>query len=289
VPAPGVLANDTDPDGLPMTASLVSGPAHGSLTLNADGSFSYTPQTGFTGVDGFAYTATDGELSTGNVPVSIGVTGAPMSVGSARLLPGGTPVLIEDAVVTATGFESGSVFVESPDRSAGIKLITSQSLTLGQKTEFAGVVGRMDGEYQISNVSFRSITAGSVIAPVWMSTRGIGNDRTESLNYAGINTTGMLVRVAGRLTSVVKAQNVGYLDDGAGYQDGIGPSLGMLIHFPAGVTRSVNSNVIITGISRVEKHTPTHPSIVNGATYPAGTVIYVPSVWPRDSNDVGPR
>ena len=37
----GVLANDTDPDGDTLSAVLVSGPAHGTLSLNANGSFTY--------------------------------------------------------------------------------------------------------------------------------------------------------------------------------------------------------------------------------------------------------
>ena len=44
VDAPGVLANDTDTEGDALAASVVdSGPSSGSLTLNADGSFTYTP------------------------------------------------------------------------------------------------------------------------------------------------------------------------------------------------------------------------------------------------------
>jgi Ca2+-binding RTX toxin-like protein len=42
VTAPGVLGNDADPEGEPLTAVLVTGPSHGSLMLNANGSFSYT-------------------------------------------------------------------------------------------------------------------------------------------------------------------------------------------------------------------------------------------------------
>lgn len=60
VPAPGVLANDTD-DG-PLTAALVSGPAHGTLALEADGSFTYTPDAAYAGADSFQYSASDGSL-----------------------------------------------------------------------------------------------------------------------------------------------------------------------------------------------------------------------------------
>ena len=59
--AAGVLANDWDPDDDPLTAVLYADVQDGSLTLNADGSFSYTPDAGFTGADSFFYRAYDGE------------------------------------------------------------------------------------------------------------------------------------------------------------------------------------------------------------------------------------
>jgi VCBS repeat-containing protein len=62
VPAPGVLGNDTDVDST-VTASVVTGPLHGTLTLNSNGSFVYTPAADFYGTDSFVYKASDGELS----------------------------------------------------------------------------------------------------------------------------------------------------------------------------------------------------------------------------------
>ena len=59
-PPPGVLANDTDVDGDALTASLVTQPAHGTLSLNADGSFTYTPDANYNGADTFTYAANDG-------------------------------------------------------------------------------------------------------------------------------------------------------------------------------------------------------------------------------------
>ena len=64
IPAPsGVLANDVDPDGDPLSVQMSRLPAQGTLTLNgADGSFTYVPQPGFVGVDSFSYKAFDGAL-----------------------------------------------------------------------------------------------------------------------------------------------------------------------------------------------------------------------------------
>ena len=48
-----LLDNDSDPEGTELTANTtpVSGPSHGEITINADGNFTYTPDTGFTGLD----------------------------------------------------------------------------------------------------------------------------------------------------------------------------------------------------------------------------------------------
>jgi hypothetical protein len=79
VAAPGVLGNDSDVDGDPLTAIHVagSGPAHGSLTLNPDGSFRYTPTTGYSGPDQFRYIASDGTADSAQATVSLTVVAAP--------------------------------------------------------------------------------------------------------------------------------------------------------------------------------------------------------------------
>ena len=69
----GVLANDSDPDGDPLTAILETDVTNGLLDLEEDGSFTYTPNDDFTGDDTFTYRASDGELQSAPATVTITV------------------------------------------------------------------------------------------------------------------------------------------------------------------------------------------------------------------------
>jgi large repetitive protein len=75
----GVLGNDTDAEFDALNAMLVSGAANGTLALAADGSFTYTPTPGFTGLDTFSYIANDGQASSNvaTVTISIGALNTP--------------------------------------------------------------------------------------------------------------------------------------------------------------------------------------------------------------------
>lgn len=69
-----VLANDTDADGDSLTAIKVTDVSHGSLTLNSDGTFSYTNDGSEFTSDSFTYKANDGTANSNTVTVSITVT-----------------------------------------------------------------------------------------------------------------------------------------------------------------------------------------------------------------------
>ena len=77
IAAPGVLANDTDADGDMLTAVFLTDPANGTLVLTENGSFTYTPDAGFTGTDTFTYRASDGALQSANTTVTITVNAPP--------------------------------------------------------------------------------------------------------------------------------------------------------------------------------------------------------------------
>ena len=74
VAVPGVLGNDSDPDGDTLNVVLVGGPASAqSFALHADGSFDYTPNPGFIGMDTFTYKANDGSADSNVATVTIAI------------------------------------------------------------------------------------------------------------------------------------------------------------------------------------------------------------------------
>ena len=74
VPAPGVAANDVDPDGDMLSTTVVVSTTNGTVSMSADGSFVYTPDPNFDGVDTFTYEVDDGNGGEALVLVTITVT-----------------------------------------------------------------------------------------------------------------------------------------------------------------------------------------------------------------------
>ena len=76
--ASGVLSNDTDADvGDVLSAVLDTDVSNGTLTLESDGSFTYTPEAGFSGADSFDYVANDATENSAVVTVTLTVGDAP--------------------------------------------------------------------------------------------------------------------------------------------------------------------------------------------------------------------
>jgi VCBS repeat-containing protein len=94
--ANGVLKNDTDANGDSLTAAVVSQPTHGTLTLNANGSFTYTPTAEFIGPDTFTYRASDGTASSNAATVTI-------TVSETNSTNTATPVAVADSYSVEAG------------------------------------------------------------------------------------------------------------------------------------------------------------------------------------------
>jgi VCBS repeat-containing protein len=145
----GVLANDTDADSDPLTSVLVTNAANGNVVLNANGSFTYTPNANFNGADSFTYKANDGISDSAPVTVTLNVT----SVNDA---PSGADKLIttlEDTSYTFTASDFG--FTDPNDSpanallavkiatlpAAGILLDNGVPVTPGQSVSAADIAG----------------------------------------------------------------------------------------------------------------------------------------------------
>ena len=141
--APGVLANDTDADSNPLTAVLDTDVSHGTLALNVNGGFTYTPTTGYTGPDSFTYHANDGTADSNVVTVSLTVTAAASTLrgwwqfennvldssGNANNgTPTGTPTYVTGRVGQAISLNGTTQYVTVAD-AASLDLTTGMTLS----------------------------------------------------------------------------------------------------------------------------------------------------------------
>src|SRR4029079_5785725 len=113
------------------TASLVASASNGTVTLNADGSFTYTPAANFHGADSVTHTGNDGTAVSNVATVTVTVTGV-----------NDAPVAVNDAATTAEETAiSGTVLGNDTDVDAGTTLTTSLVATASNGTVTLGTDG----------------------------------------------------------------------------------------------------------------------------------------------------
>ena len=145
IPASALLANDTDPNGLPLSIAGVSNPSNGTVTYNSSTqTVSFVPTTGYTGPAGFTYSITDGRTGTASANVSLTVTPPP-------------PVANNDSGFVATENTALSIPASA--------LLANDTDPNGSPLSIPGVSNPIDGtvSYNASTqtVSFVPSTAGT--------------------------------------------------------------------------------------------------------------------------------
>ncbi|MEZ5925296.1 MAG: Ig-like domain-containing protein [Hyphomicrobiaceae bacterium] len=108
IAAPGLLGNDSDADGDPLSALLVAAPASGTLTLSPNGAFTYTPDADFAGIDSFTYQASDGQVVSNVATVTLTVTPVADPAAISGTASGS---VTEDGLLLA----SGALVIDDPD------------------------------------------------------------------------------------------------------------------------------------------------------------------------------
>ena len=137
----GVLGNDSDPNGDALTAVLVGGPSNAaSFTLNANGSFTYTPTANFSGTDTFTYRANDGTSNSNLATVTITVN--PVNDAPTAAITPATYAASEQTSLTlhGTGLSIADVDAGSGSVTATLSVV-SGTLTVTAGTTGAAVSG----------------------------------------------------------------------------------------------------------------------------------------------------
>ncbi|WP_291298334.1 Ig-like domain-containing protein [Elioraea sp.] len=169
IAAPGVLGNDSDPDGNPLSAVLVTGPANGVLALNADGSFTYTPNANFFGGDSFTYRASDGALQSAAVTVSLSVNAvndAPVAVDDAANATFQTPLVIPVAALLGNDTDVDNPVLSITGVGGAVNGTVSLAAGVITFTPNAGFSGAAGFTYTVSDGSLTDTGAVAVtVAP----------------------------------------------------------------------------------------------------------------------------
>ncbi|MEX0643644.1 MAG: Ig-like domain-containing protein [Pirellulales bacterium] len=173
ITAPGVLANDADQEGNNLNAVLKSGPNSGSLTLAANGSFTYVPNLGFFGQDSFLYAAGDGSAESPATFVRLEVSELPKPIVYLSVLNNGPVGSITAANEDIIGFNGTefSLFFDGSD--VGLASMVLDAFSIVSATEVllsfasSGTIPGLSGTTDDSDVvrfvgtSFGQATSGS--------------------------------------------------------------------------------------------------------------------------------
>ena len=159
-----VLANDSDVDGDSLSVTSASA-SNGSVTVNADGTLTYTPKANFSGSDSITYTISDGHGGTASSTVALSVTPVAdvplLNSGSIFALnPGATSITTNQAITqanleTETGLSSGTLDGINPPA--------------GTTTSDQGNVDVIDGSLTSSDYTLK---AGTQVNFAWTFTNG---------------------------------------------------------------------------------------------------------------------
>jgi Bacterial Ig domain/Putative Ig domain/RTX calcium-binding nonapeptide repeat (4 copies) len=175
----GTLPAATDANGDPITYARSSNPQFGSVTVNANGSYTYTPQANFFGTDGFGFTVSDGKGGSAgyvlNVRVS-NVNDAPTGTlglsGSARV---GAALSANNSIVDVDGIPTGPVLQWLRNGSV-INGATASSYTV--LAADVGAALSVRASYTDGGGTAETVTSATVIAAADFNivTGGTGND-----------------------------------------------------------------------------------------------------------------
>ncbi|MGH1525973.1 Ig-like domain-containing protein [Leifsonia sp. L25] len=168
---PAVLGDDL---GTGLTAALATGPADGTVALNANGSFAYVPAAGFTGTDSFTYTATDASGSHSTATVTLTVLTAGRSTDDTAIGTPGRPETIDplanDTPTRGNAFDTSTLALVDPTTHSPVHQVRVANVgtwaLAGAHVVFTpvtGFAGRASVGYQVTDTAGRTTTAAVTV------------------------------------------------------------------------------------------------------------------------------
>lgn len=206
----------------------------------------------------------------------VGVTSAPMSssgvavcfpaasVLTAKGFQDNKPVALPATLIVSAAFPT-CFYIEDDNRLAGIRVQYSGSLSADMSATVMGILGvTIDGERAILSPKVIPGSVGTAIKPVALVTKSIGGSafgfNPGITGGIGLNNTGLLVKIAGKVTAVVS--DGFYLDDGAKLTDGTG-NTGIKVWTGAANSATQDSWITVTGVVSLRKSgTTLYPQIL---------------------------
>jgi|GEM_PF-2713783 len=193
---PGVLLNDDDPDGDPLTAILVSSAQTvGNLLLSPDGSFEYEPN-GFIGVESFTYKANDGTADSNEATVTFTVTPGSTATGYTDEGLFLNALVAHGFTAITESFEDDAVWgaVRSPNTAPSV---TSKGITwespIGASQVTTGPGPALHGNY-----GFFALPHGDYLAGPQCATPGVCTDRWKGTSSQTLVAIGGWLSAAGQ-------------------------------------------------------------------------------------------
>lgn len=208
VSAPGVLGNDGNPSSVAMYALNGSAASNGTVTLNCDGSFSYSPNPGFIGNDSFTYTLGDGNFTFGTGTVNINVYPVPTAVNDSVAIGRNSPSTLLEVLRNDSSNGGGPLSVTGTSSAA--------HGTVGVAAGGGGVLYRPTNGYTGSDSFTYTITNGSAssTATVSVNVRNGFTLKGKLTTSGGVAIVGGTVRITGSIVTVQSDATGTYTFDG---------------------------------------------------------------------------
>ena len=198
VGAPGVLGNDSDHEDDPLSAELVGGEHHGTLSLAPDGSFAYTPSPGFSGNAWFSYRAVDQEGATSDLAtVTISVKDCPQVTDTVESIKGTvavpSPVLgtagisfdVKKVVFLGLRFYLGLIRID--DIASGLPMSKNGAVVLAPSLPRTGVNGATGTAWGLTTFAIPWRTFRMTWSVDDLSTSGCDVDRVSLALTGGVS------------------------------------------------------------------------------------------------------